>query len=226
MQAIILAGGLGTRLREVVHNLPKPMAPVGNRPFLEIVLEKLAAQGFEKIILSVGFMAEKIMCHFGARCFGMDVVYAVEEMPLGTGGGVRLAMEQVTVDHVFVFNGDTYIDLEVNSVEQLWQQRKRSIIIGREVPDTARYGRLAVKHGIALGLCEKMCDGPGLINAGCYVIKRSQMARFDPGIPFSLESDFLAPSIADGDFDSFVTSGMFIDIGVPEDYQRAKIILG
>ncbi len=226
MQAIILAGGKGSRLRQVVSDLPKPMAPVGHRPFLEIVLEKLAVHGFEKIILSVGFMADKIMCHFGERCFGMDLVYAVEEIPLGTGGGVRLAMEQVTADHAFVFNGDTYINLEVNLVEQLWQRRKRSIIIGREVPDTARYGRLAVKHGIALGLSEKVCDGPGLINAGCYVIQRSQMARFNPGIPFSLELDFLAPAIADGDFDAFVTTGMFIDIGIPDDYQRAKIILG
>jgi D-glycero-alpha-D-manno-heptose 1-phosphate guanylyltransferase len=225
MQAIVLAGGMGTRLRKVVNNLPKPMAPVGHRPFLEIVLEKLAAQGFKTIILSVGFMADKIMYHFGSRYSGMDLIYAVEDVPLGTGGGVRLAMEQVTADHVFVFNGDTYINLEVGLVEQLWQRNRRSIIIGREVPDTGRYGRLSVGGGIALSLSEKMSDGPGIINAGCYVFNRQQIARFDLEVPFSLETNFLSPAIVNGEFDVFVTKGLFIDIGVPEDYQHAQIIL-
>jgi D-glycero-alpha-D-manno-heptose 1-phosphate guanylyltransferase len=225
MQAIILAGGKGTRLRSVLNNLPKPMAPIGHRPFLEIVLEKLAAQGFQKIVLSVGFMAETIIRHFGSKYFGMDLSYAIEEFPLGTGGGVRLALEQVTNNHVFVFNGDTYIDFDINSVEQIWQRRKRSIIIGREVPDTSRYGRLLEKDGIALSLNEKVCEGPGLINAGCYVINRSHMANINLGIPFSIESDFLIPAIADGEFDVFVSTGIFIDIGIPDDYERAKVIL-
>jgi D-glycero-alpha-D-manno-heptose 1-phosphate guanylyltransferase len=225
MQAIILAGGMGTRLNKVVPNLPKPMAPVGQRPFLEIVLESLAKTGFEKVILSVGFMADKIMNHFGSNCFGIDLVYAVEDSPLGTGGGVRLAIEQVTDDHVYIFNGDTYLNLEVSLVEQLWRRRKRSIIIGREVSDTARYGRLEVKDGIALSLSEKKCGGPGIINAGCYVVNRTQIKCFEPRIPFSLENNFLVSSIAEGGFDVFVTKGAFIDIGIPNDYQRAKQIL-
>ena len=225
MQAIILAGGMGTRLQSVVHELPKPMAPVGNRPFLEIILEKFAGQGFKTIILSVGFKAEKIKDHFGDKYLGMNIAYALEEIPLGTGGGVRLAMEHVTNDHVFVFNGDTYVDLDIKSVEQLWRKNRRSIIVGREVPDTGRYGRLSVENGVALSLSEKMEHGPGIINAGCYVINRTEMAHFDLGVPFSLETRFLVPAIANGKFDVFLTKGLFIDIGVPDDYQRAKLTL-
>ena len=91
MEAIVLAGGLGTRLRSVVPNLPKPMAPVAGRPFLEIVLNRLAQKGFRRVVLSVGYMAEKIVEHFGDRLSGMELVYAFESTPLGTGGAVRFA---------------------------------------------------------------------------------------------------------------------------------------
>lgn len=222
MEAIVLAGGFGTRLRQLVADVPKPMAPIAGRPFLEILLGSLARKGFRRVTLSLGFMAEKISDHFGANHAGIDLVYVVEEQPLGTGGGVRLAMEQVTADHVFVFNGDTFLDLESERVEQQWQTRRRPLIVGREVPDTARYGRLLAQEGRAMGFTEKGVAGPGLINAGCYVLQRQQLASFPAGRPFSLEADFLGPAVARGEFDVFVTSGQFIDIGVPEDYLRAQ----
>ena len=107
MEAIVLAGGFGTRLRQVVADVPKPMAPIADRPFLEILLGSLARKGFSQVVLSLGFMAEKISDHFGARFAGMDIAYVVEETPLGTGGAIRLALDACTQDHVFVFNGDT-----------------------------------------------------------------------------------------------------------------------
>lgn len=222
MEAIVLAGGLGTRLRKIVADVPKPMAPVAGRPFLEILLNALARKGFKRVILSVGFMAEKISAYFGPRHAGMDLAYVVEEQPLGTGGGVRLAMEQMAGDHVFVFNGDTFLDLEADQVERQWQARQRPLIVGRAVPDTARYGRLLAEGGIAKGFTEKGVAGPGLINAGCYVLKRGQLDAFPAGKPFSLEADFLTPAVARGEFDVFVTAGQFIDIGVPEDFLRAQ----
>lgn len=222
MEAIVLAGGFGTRLRQVVANVPKPMAPIAGRPFLEIVLNGMAAKGFAKVILSVGFMAEKISDYFGLRYADMELVYAVEERPLGTGGGVRLAMERVTADHVFVFNGDTFLDLESDLLEQQWQTRQRPIIVGHEVSDTTRYGRLLATNGLALDFTGKGVAGPGLMNAGCYVLRYGQLDGFEPGAPFSLEADFLRPAVARGEFDVFVNSGMFIDIGVPEDYARAQ----
>jgi D-glycero-alpha-D-manno-heptose 1-phosphate guanylyltransferase len=221
-EAIVLAGGFGTRLREVVADLPKPMAPIAGRPFLELVLRSLARKGFDRVILSVGFMAEKIMGHFGSQFDGLDLVYATEYQPLGTGGGVRLAMDAVRSDHCFVFNGDTYLDLEVDAVEQRWRSSGRSLIVGREVTDTARYGRLLVEGERVMGFTEKGVSGPGLINAGCYVFRRDQLDRFPLNHAFSLEADYLVGAVAEGAFDVFVTHGQFIDIGVPEDYFRAQ----
>lgn len=222
MEAIILAGGLGTRLRQVVADVPKPMAPIGGRPFLAILLNVLASKGFRRIILSVGFMAEKISGYFGPSYAGMDLAYVVEDQPLGTGGGVRLAMEQILSDHVFVFNGDTFLDLEVACVEQQWQAQRRPIIVGREVPDTARYGRLLIKDNMAMGFTEKGVSGPGLINAGCYVLSYGQLDSFPVGTPFSLEANFLSAAVEQREFDVFVTVGQFIDIGVPEDFFHAQ----
>jgi D-glycero-alpha-D-manno-heptose 1-phosphate guanylyltransferase len=225
MEAIVLAGGAGTRLRQVVADVPKPLAPIAGRPFLEILLNSLADKGFHRVILSLGFMAEKISSHFGPNFSGMDLVYVVEERPLGTGGGVRLAMEQVTLDHVFVFNGDTFLDLEVDLLEQQWAMHRRPLIVGREVPDTARYGRLLVTEGLVTGFTEKGVTGPGLINAGCYVLRRDQLDNFPTGEPFSIETDYLVPAVATKEFDVFVSRGQFIDIGVPKDYLKAQALL-
>jgi len=222
MEAIVLAGGFGTRLRQAVPDLPKPMAPIAGRPFLEILLNALAAKGFTRVVLSLGYMAEKISGHFGASHAGMELVYTVEEAPLGTGGAVRLAMAQCRRDHVFVFNGDTYLDLEIDAVEQQWQSRREPIIVGREVPDTARYGRLDTDGARVTGFAEKGASGPGLINGGTYVLNRGQLDGFALHQAFSLETEYLVPQLAHRPFDLFVTAGHFIDIGVPEDFARAQ----
>ena len=225
MEAIVLAGGFGTRLRQVVPDLPKPMAPIAGRPFLEILLGTLAHKGFGRVVLSLGFMAEKISGHFGSRYAGMELQYVVEDQPLGTGGAVRLALTRCTDDHVFVFNGDTFLDLEAAALERQWQSHHRPIIVGREVADTARYGRLLTADGRVTGFTEKGVAGPGLINAGCYVFGRQQLDRFALNSAFSLEADYLAKEVSRSPFDVFVTAGQFIDIGVPEDFQRAQTVL-
>ena len=222
LEAMVLAGGLGTRLKHVVPHLPKPMAPVAGRPFLEILLASLASKGFSRVVLSLGFMAEKVVAHFGGQFAGMELVYEIEEIPLGTGGAVRQALERCSTDHVFVFNGDTYLDLELSDVEAHWHTHHAPIIVGREVIDTARYGRLNVTEGRVVGFAEKGIAGPGLINAGCYVLPVSILDEFALGQPFSLETDFLAQVVGRQRFDLFVTHGHFIDIGVPEDYARAQ----
>lgn len=222
MEAIVLAGGFGTRLRAVVPDLPKPMAPVAGRPFLEILLKSLAANGFTRVVLSLGFLAEKITERFGDRFAGMELVYEIETTPLGTGGAVRQALTRCTEDHVFVFNGDTYLALEVGVVEAHWQAHRRPVIVAREVPDAERYGRLGVTDGRVTAFAEKSVRGPGLINAGCYVMPPNLLDAFAPGQPFSLENDFLAKTAGAQPFDVFVTKGQFIDIGVPDDYARAQ----
>jgi D-glycero-alpha-D-manno-heptose 1-phosphate guanylyltransferase len=222
MEAIVLAGGFGTRLREVVPDLPKPMAPIAGQPFLEILLASLARKGMKRVVLSLGFMAEKISAYFGASFAGMELDYVVEEEPLGTGGATRLAMTHCDANHVFVFNGDTFLDLEVGSVEAHWQKHRLPIIVGRDVSDTARYGRLLFAHGQVKGFSEKGVSGPGLINAGCYVFNRGQLDGFDLNEAFSLEANYLTQAVARMRFDLFLTLGQFIDIGLPEDYVRAQ----
>ena len=221
-EAIILAGGLGTRLREIVPDLPKPMAPIAGKPFLEILLDSLSRKGFDHVILSLGFMAETISSHFGDTYADMPLSYIIEDSPLGTGGATRIAIDKCSQDHVFIFNGDTYLDLEIDAIEQHWQQNKNPIIVARQVSDTARYGRLLTNNGQATKFAEKGITGPGLINAGCYVFHSNQLNAFPLQKNFSLETGFLIYAVSEMLVDVFVTKGQFIDIGVPDDYQRAQ----
>lgn len=225
MEAIVLAGGFGTRLREVVADVPKPMALIAGRPFLEILLGSLAQKGFSRVVLSLGFMAEKISEHFGTRFAGLDLAYVVEDTPLGTGGAIRLAFETCTQDHVFVFNGDTYLDLEVVPLEQQWLTKRHPIVVGRQVTDTTRYGRLVVDGGQITHFAEKGIAGPGLINAGCYLLATDALASFPLNQPFSIETDYLVPEVTRATVEVFVTEGLFIDIGIPEDYALAQTLL-
>lgn len=225
MEAIILAGGLGTRLRQVLTEVPKPMAPIGDRPFLEVMLSLLVKEGFTKITLALGYKAEIISKYFGGQFAGIELAYVVEDVPLGTGGAARLAASTCEQDHFFLFNGDTFLDLEFDQVEQQWQRAKKSIIVSKMVSDTSRYGRLAVDRTRVLGIKEKGIAGPGLINAGCYVLSRDALDEWPFNKRISFENDYLEPQIARGLVETFVSDGMFIDIGIPEDYARAQLML-
>lgn len=225
MEAIILAGGFGTRLQSVVSDVPKPMAPVAGRPFLDIVLTSLANGGFKRVVLSLGYLSEKIVDHFGTEFNGIELAYVIEDKPLGTGGAIRLAMDQCQSDHVYIFNGDTYLDLEIDALEAMWQKHQQPIIVSREVPDTARYGRLQVESNQVTDFLEKGVVGPGLINAGTYVFPRQLLNQFTVGQPFSIEADFLSPTVKEQQVLTFISKGHFIDIGIPEDYARAQIEL-
>jgi D-glycero-alpha-D-manno-heptose 1-phosphate guanylyltransferase len=225
MEAIVLAGGLGTRLREVVPDLPKPMASVAGRPFLEILLSMLAKKGFTRVVLSIGYMSETIISYFGDRYMEMDLVYEVESTPLGTGGAIRAALEQCVADHVFIFNGDTYLDLEVDALECMWHSGHHPVIVVREVPDTARFGKVEILAGRVSAFLEKGTSGSGLINAGCYVLPKTALDQFALGQPFSIETEYLSKLLSTVRFESFVTVGRFIDIGIPSDYALAQTVL-
>jgi len=225
MQAIVLAGGFGKRLRQVVPDLPKPMAPVAGRPFLEILLTCLARKGFTRVVLSLGYMAEKIIGHFGPRFAGLELLYEVETQPLGTGGAIRQAAQHCRVDHYFVFNGDSYLDLDVAAVEAWWQANRAPIIVARALPDTQRYGRLETHDGHVTGFVAKGVSGPGLINGGCYVFGASELSALPLGQAFSIEADYFPAHVKARRFDYFLTDGQFIDIGVPEDFARAQMEL-
>ena len=224
LEAIVLAGGLGTRLKPVVSELPKPMAPVAGRPFLEILLSSLSRNGFDRVILSVGYMADKIIGYFGNNYHGIELVYSTESEPLGTGGAIRMAMSKAVSDHVFVFNGDTYVELDAEQVNNAWLKSSNHLVVGVQVEDTERYGRMLVSGEKVDGFQEKGVSGRGLINAGCYVIDTAALDHIPVGDKFSFEEIFLKNAIEEGGVDVFITDGLFIDIGVPEDYEKAQTI--
>ena len=226
MEAIILAGGMGTRLRSVVPDLPKPMAPVAGRPFLAWVLDRLLDAGFENAVLAVGYKNEAISNHFGERHHGLSLHYSVETLPLGTGGAIRLAADQITRYPVFVLNGDTFLELDFQAMLTAHQQAgaKLSVAVCR-VPDVSRYGALEIEGDVILGFHEKGRSGPGFINAGVYLLGAEILRQIPAGEPFSFEQQLLVPRVQDLRPHAFVTTGRFIDIGIPEDYDRAQRLL-
>jgi D-glycero-alpha-D-manno-heptose 1-phosphate guanylyltransferase len=222
IEAIVLAGGFGTRLRSVVSDVPKPMAPIGEKPFLAYVLQNLSKNGVTRVIVSAGYMSEKIVDYFGHNFFGMDLIYSIEDEPLGTGGAIREAMKLLNGSHAYIFNGDTYLDFDLSAIEREWQKSKKSMILGILVDDVSRYGSVKVDGTKVVGFVEKGLAGEGYINAGCYVFDvniRKDFACFPKN--FSIESDFLMKKYRDINLCFYKVNNYFIDIGIPDDYSRA-----
>ena len=224
MEAIILAGGFGTRLNSVIKDVPKPMAPIQDKPFLEILLTNLHKKGFTRVILSLGFMSEFIRSYFGSSFLGIEIVYSIEEQPLGTGGAIKLALEYAKKDHIFIFNGDTFLDLEVLDVEDLWLKYRKPILVTTRIHDSSRYGGVVVDDGVLISFVEKCSQKSELINAGCYVLPKNQLSNFNKFLnEFSFEKNYL--SSYEGEIRIFISQGLFIDIGIPEDFHVAQNLL-
>lgn len=229
MKAIILAGGLGTRLRERVADLPKPMAPIAGKPFLSYLLARLAKADFEEVILSVGYRWQAIRNYFGdSFCDGkhsFPLRYVIEDEPLGTGGAIWLASQNLTSPFA-VFNGDTLLEFDLIELLQKHQRNKATpTIVLRKVKDTSRYGAVQVQDDIIVGFNEKGVSGPGLINAGIYVLPPDIFSSYNLSGKFSLEGDLLQAHCADLKPHAYPVEGYFIDIGIPKDYDRAQIEL-
>ena len=234
MEGIILAGGFGTRLRARVADLPKPMAPVAGRPFLAWLLDRLQAEGFRRIVLSVGYMRDAIIATFGARYGGMSIAYAIEERPLGTGGAIRHALRSAEASGagaargpVWVMNGDTIAPIACGAMAAAHEARRRP---GRpqmtmalvRVPDASRYGAVAAEGDRIAGFNAAGTAGEGLINSGVYLLDCDLFADADLPETFSFERDFIPASLDRIDLRPFVSEGWFLDIGVPADYDRAQ----
>ena len=223
MEAIVLAGGLGTRLRGVVDDIPKPMASVQGRPFLAFVLDQLVDAGFKTGIFAAGYRHEAIRAYFGEDYRGLALRYSVELEPLGTGGAIRLACAQVTARDVFVLNGDTYLELDFRAMLDAHASARVELSMAIcHVPDATRYGAVELHDGIVRGFLEKGRSGPAWINAGTYVLGPELRARLRPQGAFSFEDDLLTPEVRSIRPLAFRSSGLFIDIGVPEDYARVQ----
>lgn len=225
-EAIILAGGLGTRLRELVSDVPKPMAVVAGNPFVLYLMRYLRHYGIRRIVLSVGYKAEVIEDYFGSSFEGLTLLYAKETVRLGTGGGIRLAMEMCRDKDVLVVNGDSFFDV---NLLLLWGHHSATgadaTLALREVADVSRYGSVDLDGTRIARFSEKSDarEGSGLINGGLYVLDRAMFLKHTPAdAPFSAETDFFAPNCRIWNFQAIVSGGYFIDIGIPEDYHRAQ----
>ena len=226
MEAIVLAGGLGTRLRETVPNLPKPMAPIGSRPFLTYLLENLSQQGVGRVVLSVGYRHEQISRYFGDTYAAMSLIYSIEDAPLGTGGAIRQSMQLVTDDVVFVLNGDTMAAVDYPNMHSRHKAEGAHLTMAlRAVPDASRYGRVEVAQGRVVRFQDNTHTGAGLINAGVYLMRADLLGAYDLPMKFSFEQDFLLPQLAALSPLAVTTDGYFIDIGIPEDFHRAQVEL-
>jgi D-glycero-alpha-D-manno-heptose 1-phosphate guanylyltransferase len=224
-EAIILAGGFGTRLQGVVKDLPKPMAPVNGRPFLTYILDYLIEYQYTKVILSVGYLHEKIEEYFGLQYKSLEIEYAVELEPLGTGGGILYAMSKCVTDNVLVINGDTMFQVDLDAFERFHREKKGLLsIVLREVEDVSRYGSVVIGDNNLITLfAEKQATyGRGYINGGVYLINKEIFNKYPQPQRFSFEKDLMTKFYTQELFYAMPSDGYFIDIGIPEDYARAQ----
>lgn len=222
-EAIILAGGFGTRLAHVVPDVCKPMAPVAGEPFLRRVLDQLDAAGFARVIIADGYRREQIEDYFMGTYRGLEVDYSSEDTPLLTGGAVRGALRMCARPEVFVLNGDTWLDADFGAMEATLTAHPGAscCVAAKRMRGFDRYGTLDVAPGGTIrSFREKARCADGLINGGTYLIRRDVLEA-EPEV-FSLENDWFSRVVADGSLVVCETAGGFVDIGVPEDYERAQ----
>lgn len=229
-EAIILAGGLGSRLRQAVPDLPKPMAPVNGRPFLEHQIDYWIAQGLRRFVLSVGFRRDQIVSHFGRRYRGCEIAYAEEYSPQGTGGGLLLAVEKLEAPEPFlVLNGDTFFEVSLPALVSFHQSRKAELTIALfSSKDNERYMGIELNDDATITSFESATGTSRLANGGVYLMDRDLFVSlpWGKGEKLSLENDLFKHFHRSGrNIRGFVCTGRFIDIGVPEDYRRAGKIL-
>lgn len=222
-EAIVLVGGFGTRLRSLVSGVPKPMALVGGRPFLEWVFDHLLENQTDRIILAAGYLADRLSDHFGGSWNGAELSYSFEPEPLGTGGAVSLAMNHVHGKGVHILNGDTYLRYSMAEMERRASMSRGDLAMALAwVDDVARYGSVELKDGLVSGFNEKGRNGAGFINAGSYYAGPRATSAFPSVRRYSFETAVLQPMVSNAAVAGLTDTQGFIDIGVPDDYIRAQ----
>jgi D-glycero-alpha-D-manno-heptose 1-phosphate guanylyltransferase len=224
VKAIVLAGGLGTRLSSITTDRPKPMALVRSRPFLAYLLDYLIEQGVQAAVLAVSYKWEIIRDHFGNEYRGMPLSYSVENEPLGTGGAIRHALETLVDNEVVVVNGDTLFRVDLDELANVHHTSNAMLTIAlKQVPDCDRFGQVEIaSDGVVAGFLEKSAAGPGWINGGVYMLNRRLFTDFSMPLKFSFERDLVEPNIEQIRPYAYQSGAYFIDMGVPDDYERAQ----
>lgn len=223
MQALLLAGGLGTRLRSVVDDRPKPMALVEGKPFLYYLVEHLKKNGITDVIFAVGYKGSMIEEYFGdGREFGIKVSYSYEKEQLGTAGAIKNAIKYINEEYFLVLNADTFYNMEYGGLWDIGEQSEsKMVLVLREVEDSSRYGVVTLNGSRITGFNEKaQGNGKALINGGVYLMSKSLLDEIPEG-KCSLENEMI-PLWLNKDYklSAYINGGYFIDIGIPEDYFR------
>ncbi|MCC9166585.1 nucleotidyltransferase family protein [Pontibacter harenae] len=230
-EAIILAGGLGTRLQSVVKDVPKPMAEVAGRPFLDYILYFLSQHKVQKAVLAVGYKHEVVQDYYRNlnNTFGIELSYSIETELLGTGGAIFQAAEQIESDHCFVVNGDTFFDVNLNGLAAFAEEKSADIAIAlKRVEHSQRYGHVLYSDSHQITSFKEKGEVTGaynIINGGIYYMRKDLMHQFQMPKKFSFEVDFLQNQLHNMKAFGKEFEGQFIDIGVPEDYALAQSVL-
>ena len=226
-EAIVLAGGLGTRLRSIVVDRPKVMLEIGSRPFLEILLERMIPRGLHRAILATSHMHPIIESYFGTQFRGVKIDYAREDQPLGTGGAVWNALQTASEEDVLVLNGDTLFDIDLYDFHRFHKEiRADASIALKPMRNFDRYGTVELTNGRIKAFREKRPTKEALINGGVYLLNRASITKLVMPERFSIETDFFEKYTTRLRICGYVSDAYFIDIGIPEDCERARRELG
>jgi len=226
MEAIILAGGKGTRLYPLTKTVPKPMVPVADKPFLEHLMLMIIKEGVTHIILSIGYLGEQIQNHFGECWQDIKISYVHEDEPLGTGGAIVAALNKAKKKEVFVINGDTYCEFNYKEVVEFHKNNKADFTqVLKLMLNFDRYGTVKLDSNKIISFEEKKFVEEGLINTGAYLLNKAVILDTTANLPtkFSFEDDFMQIELKKIKAFGYVSEGYFIDIGVPDDLEKAQI---
>ncbi|NVJ47603.1 MAG: NTP transferase domain-containing protein [Cytophagia bacterium] len=226
-EGIILAGGLGTRLKSIVADSPKSMAPINGKPFLSVLFDYLREFGIERIILSIGYKHEQISGYFGDSYQGMSLDYVVETDLLGTGGALAQSLQYVRESKVLLLNGDSFFRIDLDDFDHQFEETGADVLLAlKPMSDVSRYGSVKInKKGKVLSFNEKGGSGSGVINGGVYLLRVDNISAELPTGRSSFENDFLAKTDSQINVFGQVFEDMFVDIGTPESYQQAISLL-
>jgi D-glycero-alpha-D-manno-heptose 1-phosphate guanylyltransferase len=222
-EAIVLAGGLGTRLKPAVSDLPKSLAPIAGKPFLSYLLDLAGRQGIQKFVFALGHKAEPIEAFVKEYLPANSYAFSVEEEPLGTGGAIFRACKEVADEEVIVLNADTFFGVSFLNLSIIHELRKAECTLAlKPMKSFDRYGAVSIEKQVITGFSEKKFQKSGLINGGVYALSTGLFLQKPLPSIFSFEKDYLEKEFHGGKIIGMISDAYFIDIGIPEDYERAQ----
>lgn len=226
MEIIILSGGLGTRLRERVNDVPKVMADVNGKPFLKIILDDINNSNVNRVILATGYKKEYIKKYFNNKYGNINLVYSEENEPLGTGGAIKQALQYSYEDDIIIINGDVYQKINYQEIYNKHKKNNADVTLAlKEMKNFDRFGSVIVDDDKITNFEEKKFVEKGLMSVGCYVFNKKKCMKYFESNKFSIENDFFTKYINDLKFSYYLYHDVFVDIGIPCDYDELRKLI-